>query len=88
MKHKQYLIGDTLTEAGATQYDVIFSHIDIRLFTTIVRFDVAYEDGFRCNIGSTRHGYPALHRWLRMLYWGEDDSFRKLGNFKHVRVLI
>ena len=49
-----------------------------------MRFDVAYKDGFRCNIGSIRHDYPALHRWLRMLYWGEDDSFRKWSNFKHV----
>jgi len=49
-----------------------------------VRFDVAYKDGFRCNIRSIRHDYPALHRWLRMLYWGENDSFRKWSNFKHV----
>ena len=58
--------------------------VDIRLFTTIVRFDVAYRDGFKCNIGSIRHNYPSLNRWLRMLYWSEDDSFRKWTNFKHV----
>jgi len=74
LKIKRYLIGDTLTEA------------DIRLFTTIVRFDVAYRDGFRCNIGSIRHDYPALNRWLRMLYWGEGDSFRKWTNFKQVPI--
>lgn len=49
---------------------------------------MAYKDGFRCNIGSIRHDYPALNRWLRMLYWGEDDSFRKWSNFTHVIVLV
>jgi hypothetical protein len=49
---------------------------------------VAYNDGFKCNIGSIRHDYPALNRWLRMLYWDEDDSFRKWTNFTHVIVLV
>jgi putative glutathione S-transferase len=84
LKNKRYLIGETLTEAGRfpDAYDLFDP--DIRLFTTIVRFDVAYRDGFRCNIGSIRHDYPALNRWLRMLYWDEDASFGKWTNFKHV----
>jgi len=83
LKNQRYLIGNQLTEAGAI-HDGMSLSIDIRLFTTIVRFDVAYRDGFKCNIGSIRHNYPALNRWLRMLYWGEDASFRKWTNFKHV----
>lgn len=83
LENKRYLIGDTLTEAGK-ETTRFWLTSDIRLFTTIVRFDVAYRDGFKCNIGSIRHDYPNLNRWLRMLYWGEDDSFRKWTNFKHV----
>ena len=35
---RQFLVGDTLTEA------------DLRLFPTLVRFDVAYHYAFRCNL--------------------------------------
>ena len=40
-----------------------------RLFTTIVRFDVAYHGNFKCNLGTIRHDYPEIDRWLRNLYW-------------------
>lgn len=39
---KDFLIGGTLTEA------------DIRLYTTIVRFDPVYHGHFKCNLGSIR----------------------------------
>ncbi|KAF8137462.1 glutathione S-transferase [Boletus edulis] len=53
---KDYLVGDTLTEA------------DIRLFVTIVRFDPVYVGHFKCNLRTIRNGYPALHT----LYWNND----------------
>ncbi|KAI2620537.1 glutathione S-transferase [Hypoxylon sp. NC1633] len=59
---KPYLLGDHLTEA------------DVRLYTTIVRFDVAYHTVFQCNLKSIRHDYPRLHLWLRRLYWDEDSK--------------
>lgn len=39
---KKFLIGDRLTEA------------DVRLFTTIIRFDPVYHGHFKCNLGSIR----------------------------------
>jgi len=59
---KRYLLGDHLTEA------------DIRLYTTMARFDVAYHSVFMCNLKSIRHDYPHLHLWLRRLYWDRDED--------------
>ena len=46
---KDYLVGDTLTEA------------DVRLFVTIIRFDPVYVGHFKCNLRTIRDGYPAIH---------------------------
>jgi putative glutathione S-transferase len=51
----RYLIGDRLTEA------------DIRLFTTLVRFDAVYYGHFKCNLRRIVD-YPALWRFTRDVY--------------------
>lgn len=60
-QHQPYLFGSNITEA------------DIRLYTTMIRFDVAYHCIFQCNIKMIRHDYPLLSRWLRNLYWDTSD---------------
>lgn len=57
---------------------------DIRLFTTIVRFDPVYVQHFKCNIRDIRSGYPAIHRWLRGLYWSLP-AFRETTQFEHIK---
>lgn len=64
-----YLLGKNLTEA------------DIRLYTTLARFDVAYYTVFLCNRRSIRHDYSALHLWLRRLYWDADENGPLRGAF-------
>ncbi|KAF4126939.1 glutathionyl-hydroquinone reductase [Geosmithia morbida] len=67
-----YYFGSTLTE------------VDIRLYVTIVRFDPAYVQHFKCNIRDIRSGYPNLHRWLRHLYW-TVPAFGDTTQFDHIK---
>jgi len=50
-----FLTGNQLTEA------------DIRLFTTLVRFDAVYHGHFKCNLRRIAD-YPALGRFVREIY--------------------
>ncbi|KAK7685559.1 hypothetical protein QCA50_011426 [Cerrena zonata] len=73
LEGKDYLVGGQLTEA------------DVRLFVTIIRFDVAYHGIFKCNIRDIRNGYPAISWWLRKLYWN-IPAFKDTCNFDHIKV--
>ncbi len=52
---RRFLLGSALTEA------------DIRLFTTMVRFDAVYHGHFKCNLRRLVD-YPHLWRWARCVY--------------------
>ncbi|KAL8963167.1 MAG: hypothetical protein Q9193_000536 [Seirophora villosa] len=67
-----YYFGKDITEA------------DVRLFTTIIRFDPVYVQHFKCNIRDVRSGYPELHKWLRHLYW-DVPAFGKTTEFEHIK---
>jgi putative glutathione S-transferase len=43
-----------------------------------------YVQHFKCNIRDIRSGYPALHRWMRHLYWNVP-AFRDMTNFLHIK---
>ncbi|KAK5993534.1 Glutathione S-transferase omega-like 2 [Cladobotryum mycophilum] len=66
---KPYLLGDTITEA------------DVRLYTSLIRFDSSYYTIFQCNLKMIRHDYPNLHLWLRKLYWDQDVEGPLRGAF-------
>lgn len=76
-----YLMGKSVTEA------------DIRLYTTLIRFDVAYYNIFMCNLKMIRWDYPRLSRWLRNLYWDggkvrNGRAFRETVDFEAVSLII
>lgn len=56
-----FLFGSHMTEA------------DIRLYTTIARFDSAYHTIFMCNLKSIRFDYPRMYRWFRRIYWNVSE---------------
>lgn len=51
LAHKDWLVGGQMTEA------------DIRLFTTLIRFDSVYHGHFKCNLRRIAD-YPALHGFV------------------------
>lgn len=57
---------------------------DVRLYTTIVRFDPVYVQHFKCNIRDIRAGYPHLHKWMRHLYW-DYPAFKDTTEFEHIK---
>ena len=67
---RRYLLGDRLTEA------------DIRLFTTLIRFDAVYFGHFKCN-RQRLVDYPNLWGFTRELY--QMASIRPTVHFDHIR---
>ena len=66
----RYLVGDTITEA------------DIRLFTTLVRFDAAYHGHFKCNRNKLTE-MPALWGYARDLF--QTPGFGETVDFDHIK---
>jgi putative glutathione S-transferase len=70
LENNTHLIGNTLTEA------------DIRLITTLLRFDVVYYVHFKANIQKISE-YKNLHRYMRDLY--DLPAIRETTNFEHIK---
>ena len=70
LQRQRYLVGDTITEA------------DVRLFTTLVRFDAVYHGHFKCN----RHKLselPVLWAYARDLF--QTPGFGDTVDFDHIK---
>ncbi|WP_110658231.1 glutathione S-transferase family protein [Salinicola halimionae] len=67
---QRYLAGEWLTEA------------DIRLFTTLVRFDPVYHGHFKCNRQRIAD-YPNLSNYLRELY--QWPGIQQTVDFDHIK---
>jgi len=67
-----YILGTELTE------------LDVRVYATIIRFDVVYVQHFKCNLGTIRGDYPNLHEWLKNLYWNVN-GFKETTDFRHIK---
>ena len=67
---KRYLSGEYLTEA------------DVRLFTTLIRFDAVYHGHFKCNLRRIAD-YPNLSNWLREMY--QLPGVAETVDFVHIK---
>lgn len=70
LRDQRYLVGETLTEA------------DIRLFTTLVRFDAVYHGHFKCNRNKLEQD-PVLWAYVRDLY--QTPGFGDTVDFDHIK---
>jgi glutathionyl-hydroquinone reductase len=67
---QRFLVGNTLTEA------------DIRLFTTLVRFDAVYVGHFKCNLRRIAD-YPNLFAYTRDIY--QWPGVARTVDFQHIK---
>jgi putative glutathione S-transferase len=67
---QRYLVGDTITEA------------DVRLFTTLARFDPVYHGHFKCNRGKLTE-MPVLWAYARDLF--QTPGFGDTIDFDHIK---
>ncbi|MGH2442285.1 MAG: glutathione S-transferase family protein [Chloroflexota bacterium] len=67
---QRFLVGDAITEA------------DIRLYTTLARFDAVYVGHFKCNLRRLID-YPNLWGYARDLY--QRQGFGDTTNFDHIK---
>ncbi|WP_420037412.1 glutathione S-transferase family protein [Streptomyces sp. cg28] len=67
---QRYLVGDTITEA------------DVRLFTTLVRFDAVYHGHFKCNRNKLTED-PVLWAYARDLF--QTPGFGDTVDFDHIK---
>jgi putative glutathione S-transferase len=70
LENQRYLVGDQLTEA------------DIRLFTTLVRFDAVYHGHFKCNRNKLSE-MPVLWAYARDLF--QTPGFGDTVDFDHIK---
>ncbi|WP_067503278.1 glutathione S-transferase family protein [Actinoplanes sp. TFC3] len=70
LKDQRYLAGDTITEA------------DVRLFTTLVRFDPVYHGHFKCNRSKLTE-MPVLWAYARDLF--QTPGFGDTIDFVHIK---
>ncbi len=70
LKDRRYLVGESITEA------------DIRLFTTLVRFDAVYHGHFKCNRYKLAED-PVLWAYARDLY--QTPGFGDTVDFDHIK---
>merc|ERR1719219_2313717 len=74
LEHKKFTSGDEKP-----------SEVDIKVFCTLIRFDVAYYFLYKANL-KRMYDYPNIHRWLKTVY-----QYKNIGeavvDFPHVKKL-
>ena len=78
---------EKMAAESSTSYILSTPHlteIDIKLYTTVIRFDTIYQQHFKLMVRSIWHGYPNLNRWLKNMYWNVP-GVKATTDFKHIK---
>ncbi|MHA6480793.1 glutathione S-transferase family protein [Paenibacillus sp. strain BS8-2] len=79
LSERRFLLGDAITDS------------DVRLYTTLVRFDTAYYNAFRCNRSLLRE-FHHLWGYVRDLYqtpgFGDTTDFDAIKRHYHLSITI
>ena len=70
LENQRYLVGESITES------------DVRLFTTLVRFDAVYHGHFKCNRNKLTE-MPVLWAYARDLF--QTPGFGDTVDFDHIK---
>lgn len=70
LRERDWLVGSAMTEA------------DIRLFTTLIRFDAVYFSHFKCNVRRVVD-YPGLHAFVQRMM--DVPAVAATVNFEHIK---
>lgn len=60
----------------------LFTEADVRLFTTLIRFDHVYHGHFKCNLRMLKD-YQNLHAYMRSIY--QIPEIRATCHFDHIK---
>ncbi|MCJ1295568.1 hypothetical protein MMC34_007131 [Xylographa carneopallida] len=64
--------------------DKQMTELDIKAYATLIRLDTIYVQHFKVNIGTIRHNYPIVHRYLKNIYWNVT-GVKETTNFRHIK---
>lgn len=73
---------EALLEQQAFLVDNQFTEADIRLFTTLIRFDAVYHGHFKCNLKQLAD-YPNLLGYTKRIY--QMEGIAKTVDFDHIK---
>ena len=72
------------SHSGPYILDQYITELDLKVYATLIRFDTIYVQHFKLNVGTIRHNFPYLHRYVKHLYW-KMPGIKQTTDFTHIK---